>query len=164
MAEMGGGGMPGAGGPGQPTEEEMRTALETELKRLRVEDVLIQTIVSLVNLGGRKAGLAPGAEDERDLVQLKVAIDGVAALLPIVEPLAPEPDALGPVRDALSQLQIAYTQLAAGGGPVAGGAATATGDAGTPGDAPPAPSGTTPAEPGQPGDAQRTGRLWVPGQ
>jgi hypothetical protein len=155
--------MPGAGGPGQPTEEEMRAALEAELKRLRVEDVLIQTIVSLVNLGGRKAGLAPGAEDERDLGQLKVAIDGVAALLPIVEPLAPEPDALGPVRDALSQLQLAYTQLAAGGTPAAGDQA-AGGAGGTPGDAPPAPSGTTPPEPGQPGDAQRTGRLWVPGQ
>jgi hypothetical protein len=159
--------MPGAGGPGQPTEEEMRAALEAELKRLRVEDVLIQTIVSLVNLGGRKAGLAPGAEDERDLGQLKVAIDGVAALLPIVEPLAPEPDALGPVRDALSQLQLAYTQLAAGGAPAAsatGAEAPAGDDAGTPGDAPPAASETAPPEPGQPGEAQRTGRLWVPGQ
>jgi len=122
----------------------MRVALEAELKRLRVEDVLIQTIVSLVNLGGRKAGLAPGAEDERDLGQLKVAIDGVAALLPLVEPLAPEPDALGPVRDALSQLQLAYTQLAAGGAPAgaaAGAEPPAGGDAGTPGDAPPAAAG-----------------------
>ena len=56
---------------GQPTEEELRAAYEAEIKRLRVEDVLVQTVVSLVNLGGRKAGLAPGTEDERDPEQLR---------------------------------------------------------------------------------------------
>jgi hypothetical protein len=136
----------------------MRAALEAELKRLRVEDVLIQTIVSLVNLAGRKAGLAPGADDERDLAQLKVAIDAVTVLLPIVEPLAPEPGALAPVRDALAQLQRAYAQLAGGGeagGPEGGGDTPAPG-----GDAPAAPAGS---DPGQ-SDAVKTGRLWVPGQ
>ena len=43
-----------------PTEDELRAAYEAELKQLRVEDVVVQTIVSLLNLGGRKAGLAPG--------------------------------------------------------------------------------------------------------
>ena len=37
--------------------------------------MLIQTIVSLLNLGGRKAGLAPGTEDEKDLEQLRQAIE-----------------------------------------------------------------------------------------
>jgi hypothetical protein len=60
----------------QPTEEEMRAAYEAEIKRLRVEDVLVQTLVSLVNLGGRKAGLAEGTQDERDPQQLQMAIDG----------------------------------------------------------------------------------------
>jgi hypothetical protein len=49
-----------------PSEEELRAAYEAELKKLKVEDVLVQTVVSLLNLGGRKAGLAPGTEDERD--------------------------------------------------------------------------------------------------
>jgi hypothetical protein len=135
-----------------PTEEELRAAYEAELKRVRVEDVLIQTVVSLVNLGGRKAGLAPGTEDERDLEQVRLAIDGARALLPIVE------GSLGPdaarVRDALSQLQMAYAQeagAASGGGPGQG--------------APPAqegPGGTGAA--GGPGSGQASGRLWVPGQ
>src|SRR3954454_17526971 len=73
-----------------PTEEELRALYEQELKRVRVEDVVVQTIVSLINLGGRKAGLAPGTEDERDLGQVKLAIEAVRALLPQVE------EALGP--------------------------------------------------------------------
>lgn len=99
--------------PQQPSEEEMRAAYEAEIKKLRVEDVLIQTVVSLVNLGGRKAGLAPGTEDERDPVQLQKAIDASRALLPLVEAEL-GPDA-GQVRNALSQLQMAYAQAAQGG-------------------------------------------------
>ena len=61
----------------EPTEAEVRAALEEELRRVTVDDVLLQTIVSLVNLGGRRAGLAPGTEDERDPEQLRLAIDAV---------------------------------------------------------------------------------------
>ncbi len=120
-----------------PTEEELRAAYEEQIKQLRVEDVLVQTVVSLVNLGGRKAGLAPGTEDERDLAQLQKAIDGTRALLPLVE------QELGPdaaqVRNALSQLQLAYTQ---GGGQ--------------------ASAAAPPSEPEPP--KPPPSRLWVPGQ
>src|SRR5919202_613418 len=106
--------IPGSG-QGQPTEQELRAAYEAELKRLRVEDVLVQTVVSLLNLGGRKAGLAPGTEDERDPDQLRLAIEAVRGLLPMIEP------ALGPdakqLRDVLSQLQMAYAREAQAGGP-----------------------------------------------
>jgi hypothetical protein len=135
----------------QPTEEEMRAAYEAELKRLRVEDVVLQTIVSLLNLGGRKAGLAPGTEDERDLEQVRVAVDGARALLPLVEShLGPDAAQL---REALSQLQMAYVQLGGQGGsaPPSGG--------GEPGGQAPPSSGQ-----GGAGDAQRSGRLWIPGQ
>ena len=36
-----------------PSEEELRAAYEAELKRLKVEVVLVQTVVSLLKLGGR---------------------------------------------------------------------------------------------------------------
>jgi hypothetical protein len=136
--------------PNQPTEEEMRAAYEAEIKRLRVEDVLVQTLVSLINLGGRKAGLAEGTEDERDPDQLRMAIDGASALLPLVEPVL-GPDA-GQIKTAISQLQMAYSQMAAGAAPhdpAAGGR-------------PPA-GGPSDAQPGA-GSAQSSGRLWVPGQ
>src|SRR5881275_2858743 len=98
-----------------PTDEELAAAYEAELKRLRVEDVLIQTLVSLLNLGGRKAGLSPGTEAERDPEQVRQAIEGVRALLPIVEPLLGQ-DATQ-IREALSQLQLAYTKIAGGAEP-----------------------------------------------
>ena len=37
-------------------------AYEEQLARIRVEDVLVQTVVSLINLGARRAGLAPAEE------------------------------------------------------------------------------------------------------
>jgi hypothetical protein len=135
----------------QPTEEELRAyaaQLEEQMRQLRVEDVLVQTIVTLVNLGGRRAGLAPGTENERDPEQLRLSIEGARALLPLIE------DQLGPdgaaIREALSQLQLAYSQIAGGGAPGEGGG----GEGGTP----------EPDKPAGPGPAQSSGRLWVPGQ
>jgi hypothetical protein len=91
----------------EPTEEEIRAALEEELKRIRVEDVLLQTIVTLVNLAGRRLGLAEGTQGEKDLEQAKLAIEGVRALLP----LAPE-EQMEPVKQAMSQLQMAFAREA----------------------------------------------------
>ena len=145
--------------PRQPTEEEMRAAYEAEIKKLRVEDVLLQTVVSLINLAGRKAGLAEGTEDERDPAQLQKAIDGAMALLPLVEDQLQLQEA-AQIRQALSQLQMAFAQMSgqpAPGGDQPGGGASAQ-QAGA-------------AEPGQPGgsssstgSAQSSGRLWIPGQ
>lgn len=134
-----------------PSEEELAAAYEAELKRLRVEDVVLQTLVSLLNLGGRKAGLSPDTQDERDPVQLRLAIDGVRALLPLIED---QLGADGPrLREAVSQLQMAYVRISGGSEPPAEG-----GD-----QAPPAPQTEAPAG-DQPGDAVKSGRLWVPGQ
>jgi hypothetical protein len=130
---------------GQPSEEELRAAYEAELKRLRVEDVVLQTVVSLVNLGGRKAGLAPGTEDERDMAQLRVAIDGARALLPLVEAEL-GPDAVQ-IRNALSQLQLVFAQ-----------------ESGAAGGAPGGPAQPEPSAPQAPPSAASSGRLWVPGQ
>jgi hypothetical protein len=138
----------------QPTDEELAAAYEAQLKQIRVEDVLIQTLVSLLNLGGRKAGLSPGTEGERDPEQVRQAIEGVRALLPIVEPLLGQDAAQ--IREALSQLQLAYTKIA-GGQAAPSGAPPAEG--GGPGSA-----GEDQPKPDEPGPAQSSGRLWVPGQ
>ena len=150
---------PGPQGAGrEPTEEELRAAYEAEIKRLRVEDIVVQTLMSLINLGGRRAGLVPGAEDERDLGQVRLAIEGVRALLPLIE------DELGPdartLRDALAQLQMIYARLSGGQAP---GAPAPGAERERPGEAPPAGEQEQP-RPGEPGPARRSGRLWVPGQ
>jgi hypothetical protein len=131
------------------SEEELRE-LEAEMEKITVDDVLLQTVVSLLNLGGRKAGLgaAPGEEPKRDLEQVRLAIEGTRALLPVLEPR--HGDKLGPVRDTLSRLQMFYAQAA--------------GQPGAPEAAPPPPEEPPTAEPGDAGPAQRSGRLWVPGQ
>jgi hypothetical protein len=122
------------------SEEELRAAYEAEIARVRVEDVLVQTVVSLLNLAARKAGLT-GAEEEPDFEQVRQAIDATTALLPLVEPTL-GPDAKQ-VRDALSQLQLAYAR--SGAKPPPG-----------------APRAGDPQAAG--GPAKGASKLWVPGQ
>jgi hypothetical protein len=157
--------------PRQPTEEELRAAYEAELKRLRVEHVLVDNVAALVNLGMRRTGLVPGTEEERDPAQVRLAIESLRALLPVLEQAAPEQ--IGAIRDAVSQLQLAFVRIggqpAPGGGPEPGAPAgesarQAAGPAPAAGPGPGAPPQPEPAKPGEPGPAQRSGRLWVPGQ
>ena len=85
--------------------------------------------------------------DERDLGQVRVAIEGVRALTPLIEQAAPEQ--AQPIRDALSQLQLAFVRLGGGEGaaprspadPVPGAANPAAGSTQPP---PPVPDRTAP--------------------
>ena len=137
----------------QPTEDELRAAYEAEIKKIRVDQILLDQVVSLVNLGMRRTGLSPGTEDERDLDQVRLAIEAVRALLPLIDQSAPPQAA--PIRDALSQLQLAFVRLggaaAAGapGAPPAGGEGPGDegpggGPAGGPGGAAGGPGGQAP--------------------
>jgi hypothetical protein len=127
------------------SEEELRQ-LEAEMERITVDDVLIQTTVTLLNLAARKAGLGapPGEAPAADWEQVRQAIEGARALLPLLE--SRHTEQLGPVRDTLARLQMIYAQQA-------GGAAPAPSD--RPGE---------PPSKDAPGPAQSSGRLWVPGQ
>jgi len=150
---------PNAAAGGQPSDEELRAAYEAELKRITTSDVILQTAVSLINLGGRRLGRTPGAEDERDLEQVRDAIDGVRGLMPVLERrVAGE---IGPLRDALASLQMAYAQAAAEGGAAAGAGQAAGGQAA--GATPAREAGEDRDQARQPGPAQSSGRLWVPG-
>jgi hypothetical protein len=188
-----------AGGPGpagpeaQPSEEELRAAYEAELARITSTDMILQAAVSLLNVGsyrlmpapaGAQAGAPPGSG--RDLEQVRDAIDGVRALLEILERRVPSE--VRPLRDALSQLQMAYAREVQASGPepvpASGGEAgqgggqtpPAGGAPGSSGGSPGAPGGPAPGqEPGQgpapddqgqpgPGPAESSGRLWVPGR
>ncbi len=162
------------------SEEELRAAYEAEIKRIRVEQIVLEQVVSLINFGMRRTGLSPGTEDERDVEQVRIAIEGVRALTPLVEQIAPEQ--AGPIRDALSQLQLAFVRLGGATTGATGADSTAAGGPGVtppspaspPASPPPVPAGAgdpsapseagEPVKPGEPGPAQRSGRLWVPGQ
>src|SRR3954452_21923429 len=132
--------------PRDLTEEEL-AQLEAEMDKLTPDDILIQALVTLINLGARKAGLAtpPGEQGpKRDLEQTRQAIDGARAIIPLLEPRHAQE--LAAVKDALSRLQMAYVQLSGGEPPAA------------------SPSEPEPPKPGAAGPAQTSGRLWVPGQ
>jgi hypothetical protein len=156
----------GAGAPGQPTEAELRAAYEAELSRISSADMVLQATVSLLNIGARRLGLvggpdqatSPQEDPERDLEQVRDAIDAVRGLMPVVERRAPQE--ARPLRDALSQLQMAYAREAQG----ATAPTPAPAPAQSPSQAAPAPPQPQPgANPG-PGPAESSGRLWVPGR
>jgi hypothetical protein len=129
----------------QFSEEELRQ-LEAEMERITVDDVLIQTTVTLLNLAARKAGL--GAPPEQapapDWDQVRQAIEGARALVPLLE--SRHAEQLGPIRDTLARLQMVYAQRAREQA------------------APAQEQPSEPQKPEGPGPAQSSGRLWVPGQ
>jgi hypothetical protein len=153
--------------PDDAALREQRAAYEAELARITVADMLMQATVSLLNLAAhRLAPEPPGAAGQgqgRDLEQVRDAIDGVRALLDILERRMP--GELKPLRDALSQLQLAYAAEVRraeapaasgggpGGGPGAGGGEPGTGPGEPGGDGGPGAGG----EPGAGGGEPRGG-------
>ena len=172
---------------GKRREEELRAAYEAELSRVTSAEMILNAAVSLLNIGSRRLGAGgstpagaagaggasagAAASVERDLEQVRDAIDGVRALVGILERRLPRE--LGPLRDALSQLQMAYAREVQLSGGETGPAATETderpdrADAGQPGQGPPSDkdSGLAGDEGAKgPGPAEASGRLWVPGR
>jgi hypothetical protein len=91
---------------GAGSEQEMRERLEEELRKVRVEELVLQSVVSIINLTARRIA----KEDERDLAQAKVGIDVVRALLEVIPA-----DAAKQIREALSELQMLYAREAGAG-------------------------------------------------
>ncbi len=126
--EAGAGGAGSAGGgEDAPSEEELRAQLEEEIRKVRVEDVVLQSAVSILNLAARRIA----KDDERDLAQAKVGIDAARALTELTRE-----EAQPQLRQAVSELQLLYAKHAGEdetGGEAAGsggGAAEAGGSAG----------------------------------
>jgi hypothetical protein len=113
--------------------------MEEEMRKVRVQDVVTQSVVSILNLSARRIA----KEDERDLEQARVGIEAVKALVGLLDP-EPQQE----VRNALGQIQVMYAQHA-------GGEAGASGE-GAPGGAEPG-TGPGPEEPGS------SSRIWTPG-
>ncbi len=140
--QSGPGGMPPGGEQELSAEQqEMLRQMEEEMRSVRVQDVVTQSVVSILNLAARRIG----KEDERDLEQARVGIEAVRALVDLLEP-EPQQE----VRNALSQIQMMYAQHADQGAP--GAAPEPGGQAPAPG--PEAPSG---------GAGGQASRLWTPG-
>ena len=138
----------------EPTEEELRAAFEEQMRHVRVEDVILQTVATLVNLGAQRLGLTGEAGVERDLEQVRLSIEGARALAP----LCPE-DQQPAIRQALSQLQIAFAREAQPGapGPAAEAAPGAGGEA-----APAAEEGSAEQPDSEAERAKARAKIWTP--
>src|ERR687890_1205440 len=82
-------------------EAELQRRLEEQLRKVRVQDLLLESVASILNLTARRIA----KEDERDLEQGRLGIEAVRALLALLEPGPREQ-----VREARSQVQMLYAR------------------------------------------------------
>lgn len=126
-------------GPPPLTDEE-REMLEAQMKEIRVEDLLTQTVASVLNLSARRIV----KEDEVDLDQARIGIEAVRAIVGLL------PAEVGQaIAEPLSQVQLLYAQKSAESGAEAGG------------DPGPGPAGGEASGPKPPED--NGPKLWTPG-
>jgi hypothetical protein len=90
-------------------EEELARELAEELRRLKIEDVLIQTLITISSIGYRRLGLTEETKDDRDLQQAKLAIETMTALTPVLENVVPG-ELLQDFNQSVASLQLAYAK------------------------------------------------------
>jgi hypothetical protein len=93
------------------SQEEIARELAEELRRLRVEDVLVNTLVHVSSIGYRRLGLTEDSREERDLPQTALAIETMQALVPVLEDFLPE-ELVSSFEDQIANLQLAYAKAA----------------------------------------------------
>jgi hypothetical protein len=89
-------------------DAEFLAQLEEELKKLKVSDVLVQTVFTVSSLGYRKLG-----EDDRDLDQARLAIEALRALVPVLKGAVAD-DVSRDFEQMVANMQLAYAKAAAG--------------------------------------------------
>ena len=84
------------------SEAEFAARLEEELKRLKISDVLVQTLYTISSLGYHKLGT-----EHRDLPQARLAIESLRALLPVLKEDAPA-EVIRDFEQVVANMQLAY--------------------------------------------------------
>jgi hypothetical protein len=97
------------GQPPQPPEsdQELIAELQAELSRLKVSDLLLQTVYTVSSLGYHRL-----SGDDKDLEQAQLAIEALKALLPVLEGAVPD-EAVRDFNQVLANMQLAYASAAA---------------------------------------------------
>ena len=95
------------------SEDEARLAeqLAEELAKLRVEDVLVGALIQVSSIGYRRLGLTDETKEERDLEQVRVAIETMRALTPVLENIVPD-ELIRDFDQSVANLQLAYAKAA----------------------------------------------------
>ena len=87
-------------------EAEFAARLEEELKRVKISDVLVQTLYTLSSLGYHKL-----STEHRDLPQARLAIESLRALLPVLKGEAPA-EVVRDFEQVVANMQLAYASAA----------------------------------------------------
>ncbi len=87
----------------QPDEELIRQ-LEEELKRVKVSELLVQTLYTVSSLGYSRLGT-----ENRDLEQAKLAIETMRALVPVLSGSVPE-EVVRDFNQVTANMQLAYAK------------------------------------------------------
>ena len=92
-------------------EEAIARELAEELRKLRVEDVVVNTLVHVSSIGYRRLGLTEDSRDERDLPQAALAIETMQALVPVLKDFLPQ-ELVASFEEQIANLQLAYAKAA----------------------------------------------------
>jgi hypothetical protein len=94
-------------------DENVARALAEELRKLNVEDVLIQTLVTVSSIGYRRLGLTDETREDRDLRQVELTIETMKALTPVLRKFVPD-ELVGSFDEQIANLQLAYAKASSG--------------------------------------------------
>lgn len=88
----------------ESADEKLIQQLEEELKKVKVSDLLVQTLYTVSSLGYSRLGT-----ENRDLDQAKLAIEAMRALMPVLEGTVPE-DVIRDFGQVIANMQLAYAK------------------------------------------------------
>jgi hypothetical protein len=83
-------------------EEKLVEELQAELAKLKVSDLLLQTVYTVSSLGYHRL-----SGEAKDLEQARLAIEALKALMPVLEGQIPE-EAQRDFQQVLANMQLAY--------------------------------------------------------
>ncbi len=88
----------------ESADEKLIQQLEEELKKVKVSDLLVQTLYTVSSLGYSRLG-----EENRDLEQAKLAIEAMRVLIPVLADAVPE-EVVRDFNQVTANMQLAYAK------------------------------------------------------
>ena len=88
----------------ESADEKLIQQLEEELKKVKVSDLLVQTLYTVSSLGYSRLG-----KENRDLEQAKLAIEAMRALIPVLADAVPE-EVVRDFTQVTANMQLAYAK------------------------------------------------------
>ncbi|MBA2615360.1 MAG: hypothetical protein H0U90_06215 [Actinobacteria bacterium] len=92
-------------------QEQLARELAEELRQLRVEDILLNALMTVSAVGYRSLGASDETREKRDLDQVRLAIETMLALTPLLERVVPA-DLIRDFQASVANLQLAYAKAA----------------------------------------------------